>query len=129
LELVSALVVLSTALVTATSAHFGALTTGLAGLSLSYALSITANLNWFVRQYTEMQIQMTAVSRVIAYTEVRPEAPLIVPDKRTPKGWPEKGEIHFNKFYVRYTEGAEHVLKGINCAVKSGEKIGTYKLN
>jgi len=124
LELVSALVVLATGLVSVTSAHLGALTTGVAGLTLSYALSITANLNWFVRQYTEMEIQMTAVSRVIAYTEIPPEAPMEIPENRSPADWPTKGVIDLKKLFVRYLQGQEPVLKGITCSVESAEKVG-----
>lgn len=42
---------------------------GLVGLSLTYALSVTQSLNWFVRQYCEIEtniVSMERLSEVIA---------------------------------------------------------------
>jgi ATP-binding cassette subfamily C (CFTR/MRP) protein 1 len=38
---------------------------GLAGMSISYALSLTGTLNWLVRQSTDAETQMVSVERVI----------------------------------------------------------------
>lgn len=38
--------------------------------------------------------------------------------------WPQKGIVEFQNFQVRYREGLELVLKGIDFSVKSQEKIG-----
>lgn len=38
--------------------------------------------------------------------------------------WPQQGVVEFRNFQVRYREGLELVLKGIDFSVKSQEKIG-----
>lgn len=38
--------------------------------------------------------------------------------------WPQKGIVEFQNFQVRYREGLDLVLKGIDFSVKSQEKIG-----
>lgn len=41
-----------------------------------------------------------------------------------PSGWPEKGEIDFQKLSIRYRNGLDLILKGITFKVRSGEKVG-----
>ena len=38
--------------------------------------------------------------------------------------WPEKGELRFKDFKVKYRENLPLVLKGVNFSVKNNEKIG-----
>lgn len=42
--------------------------------------------------------------------------------------WPQDGRVEFKDFKVRYREGLDLVLKGINFSVKGGEKVRN-KLN
>lgn len=46
---------------------------GLAGLSISISLSISSNLNWFVRTVSEFEANITAVERIIEYFEIKHE--------------------------------------------------------
>eukprot|EP01114_Cavostelium_apophysatum_P017935 TRINITY_DN5431_c0_g1_i3.p1 TRINITY_DN5431_c0_g1~~TRINITY_DN5431_c0_g1_i3.p1 ORF type:complete len:1082 (+),score=283.02 TRINITY_DN5431_c0_g1_i3:209-3454(+) len=124
LESISCAVVFATALVDVISSRSGSLSTALIGLSISYTLAITSSLNWTVRQWTELEISMNAVSRVIDYTELEPEAPLISEDYDTPHDWPSNGDIKFNNLCLRYANTNEDVLKGITCAIEGKEKIG-----
>lgn len=45
---------------------------------------------------------MNAVERVLAYTDITPEAPQIIDNNRTPKNWPNKGWgfSFFSVFFV-----------------------------
>lgn len=45
-------------------------------------------------------------------------------DKRPPADWPQRGEIQFINYQVRYRPELDLVLKGINCDIKSTEKVG-----
>lgn len=40
-----------------------------------------------------------------------------------PPAWPEKGEVEFKNYQVRYREGLDLVLKGVSFTVKGGEKV------
>uniref|UniRef100_A0A336KB87 ABC-type glutathione-S-conjugate transporter n=1 Tax=Culicoides sonorensis TaxID=179676 RepID=A0A336KB87_CULSO len=94
------------------------------GLSLSYALQITQSLNWLVRMSSDVESNIVAVERIKEYVDVENEAPWEQKNYNLPQNWPEKGQIVFEKFSVRYREGLELVLKDISFAIKGGEKVG-----
>ena len=57
-------------------------------------------LQWGMRQWSELENQMTSVERVVEYTEVTPE-----PDdatKNPPPSWPTEGVIVFQSVSMRY---------------------------
>ncbi|XP_068732556.1 multidrug resistance-associated protein 1-like [Montipora capricornis] len=97
---------------------------GLVGLSITYALQVTASLNWMVRMSTELETNIVSVERVKEYADAPTEADWIVPDNRPEDDWPDQGSIVMNDFDLRYREGLPLVLKQINCDIKPGEKIG-----
>ena len=40
--------------------------------------------------------------------------------------WPQKGEIVFDKYCVRYREGLDFVLKDITCKIHPSEKVKIF---
>ncbi|ESP02039.1 hypothetical protein LOTGIDRAFT_111500, partial [Lottia gigantea] len=44
--------------------------------------------------------------------------------KRPPSNWPAEGKVTFKNYMTRYREGLNLVLKGINCEIFPGEKVG-----
>ncbi|XP_060581167.1 multidrug resistance-associated protein 1-like isoform X5 [Ruditapes philippinarum] len=100
------------------------LSPGIVGLSITYALNVTQTLNWMVRMTTELETNIVAVERVKEYSETPTEAAWEVEDKRPSENWPEKGEVKFVDYGTRYREGLDLVIKGIDCTVKPGEKVG-----
>ncbi|EEC47522.1 predicted protein [Phaeodactylum tricornutum CCAP 1055/1] len=93
----------------------------LAGLSLSFAISLTSLLNWCVRSFAQLEAAMNACERVLYYTENIPqEAP---PDRAAFK-WPDKGEITLKNLRMRYRAETPLVLKGLNVTIHGGERIG-----
>ncbi|KAL4089621.1 hypothetical protein QTP88_024632 [Uroleucon formosanum] len=95
------------------------------GLVLTQAISLTGALQWGIRQLAELDNQMTSVERVLEYTNVPQEDPLeSSPDKKPPKEWPDKGQIVFKNFHLRYSLNAEYVLKNLNIQIQAMEKIG-----
>ncbi|XP_053165769.1 ATP-binding cassette sub-family C member 2 isoform X2 [Hemicordylus capensis] len=99
------------------------LDSGIVGLSISSALSVTQTLNWLVRMTSELETNIVAVERVHEYTLVANEAPWVTA-QRPPPSWPHRGEISMVEYQVRYRPELELVLTGINCHIKSTEKIG-----
>ena len=97
---------------------------GLAGLSISYALQLTGILNWLVRVSTETENEMVSVERIVEYCGIAEEAPAIVPEHVPPKNWPDKGVIEFKNYKLRYREGLDLVLKGVNLKIAHREKVG-----
>lgn len=150
LELLGCLVVLSSALLVVYGRD--TLSASLVGLSVTYAqqvstvhsyssrhfkflnkrtpplkiddFQITETLYSWAKMMTEAETNIVAIERIKEYSETEQEAPWILPDEVVPKNWPEKGEIAFEDFRVRYREGLGLVLKGITFHVNGGEKVG-----
>ena len=95
----------------------------IAGLVLSYILSIVQMIQFTVRQLAEVENAMVSTERLYYYgTELDEEPPLHLKD--VPDSWPQKGEIVFNEVQMRYREGLPLVLQGLNMTVAGGERIG-----
>ena len=98
---------------------------GLAGLAISYSMSVTQSLNWSVRMASDMEANMVAVERVQEYTELAREGDRQTSvDKSLPEGWPCYGEIEMKGAKLRYRAGLPLVLKGLDIKIPSGSKIG-----
>ena len=95
----------------------------IAGLVLSYILSIVQMIQFTVRQLAEVENAMVSTERLYYYgTQLDEEPPLHLKD--VPDSWPQKGEIVFNEVQMRYRDGLPLVLQGLNMKVAGGERIG-----
>ena len=98
---------------------------GLAGLSISYALSVTQSLNWTVRMASDLEANFVAVERVKEYTQIEKEAARHLSlDQTLPNDWPPKGEILFEDAQLKYRPELPFVLKGMNLRIPAGSKVG-----
>lgn len=122
LEFIGNLIVFASALLCVIGR--GDLDPGTTGLSLSYSLSVTATLNWLVRMSGDLESNIVAVERLKEYALTPTEAPWELPEKKPKAGWPEEGKVEFVNYATRYRQGLDLVLRGISCAVKSGERVG-----
>ena len=131
----------------------GAPVASLAGLSLTYAISVTSLLQWTVRTFSNMENAMNATERMLFYTEQTPEeAPFTAEefgdkdrysrdseDKKpyavaaasaggkadtVSPDWPQTGSIDIKNLYMKYRKETPMVLKGLNVNIKGGERIG-----
>ncbi|KAG0212130.1 Multidrug resistance-associated protein 1, partial [Mortierella sp. NVP41] len=101
------------------------LDTGMVGLALSYALTVTADITMVVRSYCELQNQLVSVERVDEYLRKNPEAPSSLPeDSNLPENWPSQGHISFKNYSTRYRQGLDLVVKDISFEVQPAEKVG-----
>ncbi|XP_063913515.1 probable multidrug resistance-associated protein lethal(2)03659 [Zophobas morio] len=95
---------------------------GNVGLGITQSITLTGMLQWGMRQWSELENQMTSVERVVEYTEVTPE-----PDdatKNPPPSWPTEGVIVFQSVSMRYAPEEPTVLKNLTFTIKSAEKVG-----
>ncbi|CAO1401294.1 unnamed protein product [Diamesa serratosioi] len=94
------------------------------GLAISQAMSLTAMLQWGVRQSAEVANQMMAVERILEYRDLEPEQKYEPSPREVEKSWPQRGAIEFKNVVYRYFKEAEPALRGVNFEVRPGEKIG-----
>jgi len=98
---------------------------GLAGLAISYALSITQALNWSVRMASDLEASMISVERVRSYCKVESEAARDTEeDKVIGDSWPSGGSVVFKNASLRYRPGLPRVLKGLDIELPKQSKIG-----
>lgn len=131
LETIGTVIVVMASLLTVVSA--GSISAALAGLSVSYALSITQGLNWVVRMAGQVETQIVSVERIAEYTEspVEPsgtsaaDGPAAPVAKVTPPPeWPSKGAITLKDFKMKYRTSTPYVLHGVSAEVGGGDKVG-----
>jgi len=96
---------------------------GLAGVSLSYAFTVTQTMNWSVRMLSQLETQMVSVERIKAYAEMEVEANLSSSQPPS-QSWPQQGIVKFNDVKLSYREGLPLVLKGLTFQINQKEKVG-----
>jgi ATP-binding cassette subfamily C (CFTR/MRP) protein 1 len=94
------------------------------GLLLSYALNITSLMTTTLRLASMAENSFNAVERVGNYTDLEPEAPLVIEDHRPPPGWPSEGQIVFKDVTMRYRPELPPVLHGLSVEIRPMEKVG-----
>jgi ABC-type multidrug transport system fused ATPase/permease subunit len=102
----------------------GKIDPGAAGLAMTYAVSFTENVLWFVRLYASNEQNMNSVERIKEYLDVEQEAKTIVEDNRPPTNWPNKGSVEFIGYSTRYRTDFDLVLKKLSFKILPGEKVG-----
>ncbi|XP_037804336.1 multidrug resistance-associated protein 1-like [Penaeus monodon] len=100
----------------------GYISSGVVGLSVTYAISVNLILNWVVRVASEVEANVVSVERINEYLENEREAAWTAPD--TPASWPDEGRVSFRNYQTRYRPGLDLVLKGITCSFRPAEKVG-----
>lgn len=98
------------------------LAAGLAGLSITYAMSVTGALGRAVHAIAELEISMNSVERMQYYANLAAER--WQGQQQVNADWPHQGGIKIEALEVRYRQELEPALKEINCAIAPGEKIG-----
>ncbi|CAH1105159.1 unnamed protein product [Psylliodes chrysocephalus] len=86
------------------------------GLAISQAMGLTGLMQWVIRQYTELENNMTGIERVLEYTDIEKE-------NRT-KDWPSEGKIEYRNVSLIYETSNQKVLKNISFVINPKEKVG-----
>jgi len=123
--IVSGFIALATSIGVVMLAREGSLSTGTAGIVLTYALSFWMNLNWTVRAFSEVESRMTSVERLKRYADLTPENSTIGSNTLTVNdAWPTHGAIDVRGLCVRYAAHLPRVLHDITFSVAAGTKVG-----
>lgn len=98
---------------------------GLAGLSISFSLSVTQTLNWLVRVGSDFEANMVSVERIKQYCNLNHEAAHETDaDSDLSRNWPAGGVIEFKEAKLRYRPGLPLVLKGLDLRIPGQSKVG-----
>ncbi|RUS21137.1 P-loop containing nucleoside triphosphate hydrolase protein [Endogone sp. FLAS-F59071] len=95
---------------------------GLAGFTLTFALQFVELINWSLRLYTQVEMDLNSIERVSEFLYM-PQEP-IVGSIKPPAAWPEAGRIDVKDLVIQYAPELERVLRGITFTVDPQEKIG-----
>ncbi|XP_022093433.1 multidrug resistance-associated protein 5-like [Acanthaster planci] len=96
-----------------------------AGLAITYTLRLTACMQMLILMASEAEARFTSVERVLAYMKgLEMEAALTIKDKKPPDSWPQRGDIRFKRYQMRYREGLPLVIRGISLHIRPKEKVG-----
>ncbi|XP_033733634.1 multidrug resistance-associated protein 7-like [Pecten maximus] len=95
---------------------------GVAGLVISYTLTLSDRLYRAVNCVTEVEKQMVSVERVAQYIEDTPSEKW--EGSQSISAWPSSGVISCSNVYMTYRDGLPNVLKGITFSTRPAEKVG-----
>jgi len=100
---------------------------GNVGLSIVYAVNLTSQLGFLIRQIADVEAQMNGVERVLEYTTDLPAERMLEytdRDPAPPGDWPQKGCVTFAGVDLRYQRHLPLVLKEVSFAAEGGTKVG-----
>lgn len=96
----------------------------LAGLAATYGLNLNVLQAWVIWNLCNVENKMISVERVLQFSNIPSEAPLVIEDCRPKPDWPTKGTIELENLQVQYKPTLPVVLKGITCTFPGEKKIG-----
>ncbi|XP_074285610.1 ABC transporter C family member 3-like [Silene latifolia] len=123
LDLLSS-VIFVCSLIVLISLPVGVIHPGIAGLVVAYGLSLNISQGLVIRNLCNMENRIISVERILQYTSITSEPPLVIDENRPDKSWPFNGEVEIQDLEVRYAAHLPLVLKGITCTFGGGKKSG-----
>ncbi|TVU03897.1 hypothetical protein EJB05_50545 [Eragrostis curvula] len=96
----------------------------IAGLAVTYALNLNNQLASITWNICNTENKMISVERLMQYSRIPSEAPLVVEHNRPPNNWPEDGAISIRSLEVRYAEHLPSVLRNVSCTIPGRKKVG-----
>jgi ABC-type multidrug transport system fused ATPase/permease subunit len=102
----------------------GQLSAMIAGLSLTYAISLTSTIQSTIRDVDRTDNAMTSVERVLHFRDIPQEDAIAdIPDQDL-VDWPSAGAVRFDSLQLRYRPELPLVLQGVDMHIAGGEKVG-----
>ncbi|KAJ9672330.1 hypothetical protein PVL29_025803 [Vitis rotundifolia] len=102
----------------------GAIDPGIAGLAVTYGLNLNTLQAWVVWNLCNMENKIISVERMLQYTSIPSEPPLVIEGNRPICSWPSHGEVDIRDLQVRYAPHLPLVLRGLTCNFPGGMKTG-----
>ncbi|XP_040992853.1 putative ABC transporter C family member 15 [Juglans microcarpa x Juglans regia] len=102
----------------------GIINPSIAGLAVTYGINLNVLQASVIWNICNAENKMISVERILQYSNITSEAPLVIEESRPPNNWPEVGTICFKNLQIRYAEHLPSVLKNINCTFPGRKKVG-----
>ncbi|KAA8529725.1 hypothetical protein F0562_034175 [Nyssa sinensis] len=96
----------------------------LAGLAATFGLNLNVLQAWVIWNLCNVENKMISVERILQFSKIPSEAPLVIETCRPEPKWPINGRIELENLHVRYSPALPVVLRGISCTFPGGKKIG-----
>jgi ATP-binding cassette, subfamily C (CFTR/MRP), member 4 len=101
---------------------------GLFGMALVLLLDICNSSSFIIKQTLQLDVNMQSAERILQYCELDEEAAEFTQVdeqlKNNTTSWPNRGEIVFKNAFMKYGEGMNYALNGLNLVIPAGKKIG-----
>lgn len=94
-----------------------------AGLAISQSLIVIGCLQYGIKQTTETISLMISVERILQYTNLPQEGPMIS-NNPPPPTWPSQGQLVLKNVSMKYHKDDPPVLKNLNVSIEPGWKVG-----
>ena len=96
---------------------------GMAGISLTYAISFTEGALWLVRFYSNLEMNMNSVERLKEYMDIEQE-PYNAEAGPVAPSWPQEGKIEVSDLSLRYAPTLPRVINNVSFTVEPKMKVG-----
>ncbi|XP_047982069.1 ABC transporter C family member 3-like isoform X2 [Salvia hispanica] len=102
----------------------GTIDPSIAGLAVTYGLNLNMYQTRVVHNLCLMENRIISVERILQYTSLPSEPPLVVESNRPQSCWPTQGEVNIQDLQVRYGPHLPFVLRGLTCTFFGGKRTG-----
>ncbi|XP_019874089.2 probable multidrug resistance-associated protein lethal(2)03659 isoform X2 [Aethina tumida] len=89
------------------------------GMAITQSFGLVGLVQYGIRQWADLENNMTSVERVLEYTSIKSENKTGV----VPENWPGKGHILFKNVSISYKNN-KPTLNNLNLEIKPGRKVG-----
>ncbi|KAL5532471.1 hypothetical protein ACEPAF_6041 [Sanghuangporus sanghuang] len=103
---------------------------GWAGLCITTAMQSTYNVYWVCRSWTQLELDLNSVERVVEYFDLPQEPPAVVENSRPPAHWPsssgpnEEKLVELKELVIRYAPDLPAVLHQVSFKLRARERVG-----
>ncbi|XP_042479352.1 ABC transporter C family member 3-like isoform X2 [Macadamia integrifolia] len=100
----------------------GVLSPGVMGIAVTYGFGFS--MHGLIWDLSILENKIISVERILQYTCIPSEPPLLIEENKPDREWPSQGKIDIIDLKVQYTPHLPLVLQGISCTFPGGMKIG-----
>ncbi|KAK0601044.1 hypothetical protein LWI29_020831 [Acer saccharum] len=102
----------------------GVIDPAIAGLAVTYGLNLNMLQAWVIWCLCNLENQIISVERMLQYSSIPSEPPLVIEENQLDRCWPSHGEVVIRDLQVRYAPHLPLVLQGLTCTFAGGMKTG-----